>query len=96
LANGHSPAQVAHLVSSGGKQLLATADVSLLPAMFVRNPDWQTILDQDGPTAVETRKRIFDRAIQDKLMVTGVHWLQPNFGTIVKDGNSYAFVPATS
>jgi glyoxylase-like metal-dependent hydrolase (beta-lactamase superfamily II) len=94
LANGHSPSQVAHLLSSGGQQLLATADVSLLPALFVKNPDWQTILDQDGPTAVETRKRIFERAIQEKLMVTGVHWLQPNVGTISKDGSSYAFVPA--
>ena len=94
LAPGHSPAQVTHLLGSGDKQLLATADVSLLPALFVKNPDWQTILDQDGPTAVATRKRIFERAISDKLMVTGVHWLQPNVGTIAKDGSGYAFVPA--
>jgi len=93
IAPGHSPAQVAHLLGSGEKQLLATADVSFLPALFIKNPDWQAALDQDGPTAVETRKKIFDRAIADNLMVTGVHWLQPNIGTITKEGNSYAFIP---
>jgi glyoxylase-like metal-dependent hydrolase (beta-lactamase superfamily II) len=92
---GHSPGQVAHLLSSGDKQLLATADVSLLPALFVRNPDWQVGLDQDATMAVETRKKIFDRAIADKLVVTGTHWLLPNIGTIAKDGNGYAFTPAT-
>jgi glyoxylase-like metal-dependent hydrolase (beta-lactamase superfamily II) len=92
-APGHSPAQVAYLVASAGKQLLVTADVSWLPALFVRNPDWQVGLDQDPVTAVETRRRIFDRAVADKLMVTGTHWLLPNIGTIAKDGSGYAFTP---
>jgi len=70
-AAGHSPGQVAHLVSSGRQHLLVTADVSLLPALFVRNPEWQVRVDQDPLMAVETRKRIFDRAIADKLMITG-------------------------
>jgi hypothetical protein len=62
----------------------------------VRNPDWQIALDQDGVMAVETRKRIFERAVADQLAVTGTHWLLPSVGTIVKDGNAYAFVPAES
>jgi glyoxylase-like metal-dependent hydrolase (beta-lactamase superfamily II) len=92
-AYGHSPGQMTHLLSSGGKQLLVTADVSLLPALFARNPDWQVSLDQDPPMAVETRKRIFERAIADKAMVAGTHWILPNVGTLSKDGNGYAFVP---
>jgi len=95
-AFGHSPGQMAHLVTSGDKGLLLTADVSLLPALFVRHPDWQIALDQDGAMAVETRKRIFERAVADQLAVTGTHWLLPSVGTIAKDGNAYAFVPAES
>lgn len=95
-AHGHSPGQVAHLFSAGDKQLLATADVSWLPALFVRNPDWRVSLDQDAAMAVDTRKRIFDRAIAHKLVVTGTHWPLPNVGTIAKDGGGYAFVPATT
>ena len=94
-APGHSPAQVVHLVSSGGKQLLITADVSLLPQLFARNPDWQVGVDQDPQLAVTTRKRIFDRVVADKLMITGTHWLLPSVGTLAKDGSGYAFTPAT-
>jgi glyoxylase-like metal-dependent hydrolase (beta-lactamase superfamily II) len=93
-APGHSPGQVAHLVSSNGKQLLLTADVSLLPPLFVRNPDWQVGFDQDPQLAVATRRRIFDRVIADGLMITGTHWLLPSVGTLSKDGNGYAFTPA--
>jgi glyoxylase-like metal-dependent hydrolase (beta-lactamase superfamily II) len=95
-APGHSPGHTAHLLSSGGKQLLVTADVSMLPALFLKNPHWQVDLDQDPVMAVETRKRIFDRAIADKIMVAGSHWGLPNVGTIVKDGNGYAFIPAVA
>jgi hypothetical protein len=76
--------------------LLVTADVSLLPALFVRHPDWHVAVDQDPTMAVETRKRIFDRAIADNLMVAGTHWLLPNVGTIAKDGDRYAFMPAAA
>jgi glyoxylase-like metal-dependent hydrolase (beta-lactamase superfamily II) len=95
-AQGHSPGQIAHLLSSGDKQLLVTADVSLLPALFARNPDWQINLDQDPAMAVETRKRIFERAVADKAMVAGTHWLLPNVGTLSRDGNGYAFIPAAT
>ena len=31
--------------------------------------------------AVETRRKIFDRAVADKLTISGTHWLMPNAGT---------------
>jgi glyoxylase-like metal-dependent hydrolase (beta-lactamase superfamily II) len=91
-AHGHSPGQTIHLLTSGDKQLLMTADVSLLPELYLKNPDWQPRVDQDPQMAVETRKRIFDRAIAERMMVTGVHWPLPNIGTIARDGNGYAFI----
>ena len=41
--------------------------------------------------AVETRRKIFDRAVADRLTISGTHWLMPNAGTLAKDGNSYVF-----
>jgi glyoxylase-like metal-dependent hydrolase (beta-lactamase superfamily II) len=93
-APGHSPGQVAHLLSSGGKQLLVTADVSLLPALFARNPDWQVNFDQDPQMAIETRKRIFDRAVEDKLMVTERTGFCQTLARSPKDGKGYALMPA--
>jgi hypothetical protein len=43
--------------------------------------------------AVETRKKIFDRAVADKLAISGTHWLMPNVGRLAKDGNTYVFSP---
>jgi glyoxylase-like metal-dependent hydrolase (beta-lactamase superfamily II) len=93
-AHGHTQGHTAHLVSSGASQLLVTADATNLAALFVKNPQWQGAFDHVPDQAVETRKKLFDRAIADKAMVAGYHWGLPNVGTIAKDGNGYAFTPA--
>lgn len=89
---GHSPGMVAHLVASGGKQFLISADVVNLAPHIATNPEWQLAIDQDPELAVETRKKIFDRAVTDKLTISGTHWLMPNAGKLTKNGNGYAFV----
>jgi glyoxylase-like metal-dependent hydrolase (beta-lactamase superfamily II) len=91
-APGHSPGMVTHLVSSGSKQFLISADVVNLSPHIQTNPEWQLSIDQDPQMAVETRRKIFDRAVADKLMISGTHWLMPNAGTFAKDGKGYAFV----
>jgi glyoxylase-like metal-dependent hydrolase (beta-lactamase superfamily II) len=88
---GHSPGMVAHLITSGREQFLISADVVNLSPHIAVNPEWQLAIDQDPQMAVETRKRIFDRAVADQLIISGTHWLMPNVGKFAKDGNSYAF-----
>jgi glyoxylase-like metal-dependent hydrolase (beta-lactamase superfamily II) len=95
-AHGHTQGHTAHLISSGGKQLLVTADAAVLPALFARNPQWRPAFDHVPDQAVETRKKLFERAVEDKAMIAGYHWGLPNVGTIAKDGNGYAFTPADS
>lgn len=92
-APGHSPGMVTHLVASGGKQFLISADVAILAPHISTNAEWQLAIDQDPQMAVETRRRIFDRAVADKLTISGTHWLMPNAGTFTRDGNGYAFTP---
>ena len=93
-AHGHTQGHTAHLISSGGQQLLATADATNIQALFVKNPTWQAAFDHVPDLAIETRRKLFDRAIADKAQVAGYHWGLPNVGTIQKDGNGYAFTPA--
>jgi glyoxylase-like metal-dependent hydrolase (beta-lactamase superfamily II) len=90
-AHGHTQGHTAHLISSGNAQLIASADVTNLQALSVRHPDWQAVFDHVPDLAVETRRKLFDRAIADNAMVAGYHWGLPNVGTISKDGNGYAF-----
>ena len=41
-----------------------------------------------------TRRRLLDRVVAGSTVVTGYHFPFPAAGKIVKDGDSYAFVPA--
>jgi glyoxylase-like metal-dependent hydrolase (beta-lactamase superfamily II) len=82
------------VISSGGKQFIASGDVTNIYALFAKHPDWQAAFDHVPDLAVETRRKLFDRAIADKAMVAGYHWGLPNVGTIAKDGSGYAFVAA--
>ena len=93
-AFGHTQGHTAHLISSGGSQLLVTADATNIQTLFVKNPEWQAAFDHVPDLAVQTRKKLFDRAIAEKAMVAGYHWGLPNVGTIARDGNGYAFTPA--
>jgi glyoxylase-like metal-dependent hydrolase (beta-lactamase superfamily II) len=88
---GHTPGHTSYLVSSGKKQLMVLGDVSNVPALFVKNPNWQAAFDQDAAMAESNRRKMFDRAIADKITVTGYHYGLPGAGTLAKDGNGYAF-----
>jgi len=95
-AHGHTQGHTAHLISSGGAQLIATADITNVQTLFVKHPDWQPAFDHVPDLAVETRRKLFERAIADKAMVAGYHWGLPNVGTISKDGNGYALTAAAA
>jgi glyoxylase-like metal-dependent hydrolase (beta-lactamase superfamily II) len=93
-AHGHTQGHTAHLISSGGAQLIATADATNIYSLFVKHPDWQAVFDHVPDEAVQTRRKLFDRAIAEKAIVAGYHWGLPNVGTLAKDGDGYAFTPA--
>jgi glyoxylase-like metal-dependent hydrolase (beta-lactamase superfamily II) len=90
---GHTQGHTSHLINSGGQQLLASADMTASYLLFNR-PDSYLAFDHVPDQAVETRKKLFERVVADKMMVAGYHWGLPNAGTIAKDGNGYAFTPA--
>ena len=80
-------------VSSGRDQLLALADVVTYNPVFLRNPGWHASFDADGSVAETHRRKLLDRAVADKMMVTAYHFVFPAAGTIAKDGAGYAFSP---
>jgi glyoxylase-like metal-dependent hydrolase (beta-lactamase superfamily II) len=92
---GHTPGHSAFLVSSGKEQLMVSNDTMYVPALLAPHPEWQGAYDQDGPTAVVTRRKLVDRVIADKMLICGAHFPFPGAGAFVKDGNAYAFTPVT-
>ena len=93
-APGHTPGHSAFLVSSGNQQLMISNDTAYVPALLAPHPEWQGAYDQDGPLAVETRRKLLDRVIAEKMMVCGAHFPFPGAGSFAKDGSGYAFTPA--
>jgi glyoxylase-like metal-dependent hydrolase (beta-lactamase superfamily II) len=93
-AFGHTPGHTAYIVSDGNQSLFVLCDVTNHPALFARHPEWQAVVDQDGPLAVETRKRILDRVAADRMLIQGYHFPFPGTGHIAKVAGGYDFVPS--
>jgi glyoxylase-like metal-dependent hydrolase (beta-lactamase superfamily II) len=92
-ASGHTPGQCALVIASGSARLLYQADVTNVPDLFLRNPDWQIMFDHEPEKAAATRRRIHDMAAAEKLLVTGYHFPFPSLGYSEKSGNGYRLVP---
>jgi len=90
-APGHTPGHSAFLLASGNKQLMISNDTAYVPALLAPHPEWQGAYDQDGPLAVETRRKLIDRVIADNISICGAHFPFPGAGSFAKDGNGYAF-----
>ena len=93
-APGHTPGHVAFHVASGNDQMIYSGDTFYQPAMSLRTPQWHGVFDSDGALAEKSRRALADRLVADKVLVAGYHFPWPGAGTIVKDGNAYALVPA--
>lgn len=92
-APGHTPGHAAFHLSSGKEQLMISNDVAYVPSLLAPNPEWQGSYDQDGPTAIQSRRKLLDRAAAEQMLVTGAHFPFPGAGYFAKDGDAYAFSP---
>jgi len=92
-APGHTPGHTAFAISSGNQTMMTIVDATNNAYLFVRNPEWQVSFDMDGALAVDTRKKLLDRAVADKLLVAGYHWPFPSVGHITKEGAGYQLHP---
>ena len=92
-APGHTPGHTVFAIHSGDASLLVLGDTAQHPAVFARHPDWQAAFDIDGTAAVTTRKKLFDRAAADRMLVTGYHFPFPACGHLIKTADGYQHVP---
>jgi len=91
---GHTPGHTSFMIASGSSKLFFQADVSIVPDLFLRNPAWPVMFDSEPDKAVVTRRRVYDMASTDKLLVAGYHFPFPGLGYIEKAGTGYRLVPA--
>lgn len=94
-AFGHSPGHTALVLRSGNERFTFLADTAHFPALFVRNPDWQVQFDMDPAQARATRHALLARMAQEGGLVGGYHFPMPSLGRIQRQGEGYAWVPAS-
>jgi glyoxylase-like metal-dependent hydrolase (beta-lactamase superfamily II) len=90
---GHTPGHTSFAVASGSRRILVQIDVTNIPSMFLRHPDWHAYFDNDGDLAQATRHKVYDMAAAEKMIVVGYHFPYPCVGHVEKDGNAYRLVP---
>jgi len=92
-AYGHTPGHTLFEMTSSGQKFFYVADLTNVPALFARNPDWAVTFDMDAEMARQTRRRIFDMLVKDKTLAGGFHFPFPAIGSLETAGSGYQFKP---
>ncbi len=85
-APGHTPGHLAVVVNDA---LLWAGDAVISP-LNAPHPEWVSAADMDGPANEATRRSLFARAADERLVFAASHL--PVAGSIVRDGDAYALV----
>lgn len=80
---GHTPGSISVHVSSRDEELLIWGDVVQLPPQ-VTEESWMGALDMDPATLLRSRRRVFDWAETDGLLVASCHFPAGGFGHVVR------------
>lgn len=91
---GHTLGHTSFVLSSGNGKVFIQSDVTNIPVLFANRPDWHAGYDQVGDLAEQTRRRIYDMIIAEKLTVQGFHYPFPGIGHLEKSSEGYRVVPA--
>jgi glyoxylase-like metal-dependent hydrolase (beta-lactamase superfamily II) len=91
--HGHTPGHMSFVIASGNSKVFVQSDVTNNP-LFVRNPGFHLMFDQDAQAAETTRRKVYDMLAADKMMVQGFHYPFPALAYVEKSGSGYREVPA--
>lgn len=89
---GHTPGHIGVLFASGSDQLLHFVDVAHHHALSFAHPEWVLAFDAQPKLAIETRRKIFDRAAADRVRVFGAHMPFPALGHVRSLQGRYEYV----
>ncbi|WP_406721181.1 MBL fold metallo-hydrolase [Thioclava litoralis] len=94
-AYGHTPGMLAYWITSGGQQLVLTADTANHYVWSLQRPDWEVRFDMDKEKAKETRDRLLKRVAEARVPFIGYHMPFPGLGFLHPKDEGYEFVPAS-
>jgi glyoxylase-like metal-dependent hydrolase (beta-lactamase superfamily II) len=89
---GHTPGHAAYRISSGDEDLLVWGDTVHVPELQVPRPDITMLYDSDPPLAAASRRAMFDLAVDEALLVAGMHLHFPGFARMARGADGYRLV----
>ncbi|TXN71097.1 MBL fold metallo-hydrolase [Methylobacterium sp. WL6] len=94
-AYGHTPGHLAFHVESEGRRMLIWGDCAHHEVASLAEPGWHALFDMDKAAGAATRRRIYDMATTDDLVVAGYHTSFPSLGYVGRSGTGYRWIPVT-
>ena len=91
-APGHTPGHMVVAISSEGEQLYAIADTVLHP-IHLEYPEWCSEVGSVSDQLVATRRRILNKAAEEKALVLAFHFPFPGLGYVIRKGNGWQWQP---
>ena len=89
---GHTPGHTSFVISSGSKRLVVQGDITNHPGVFMRNPGWHLMFDNNAELSETTRRKFYEMALSEKMPIIGYHFPFPAAGYVEKDGNGYRLI----
>lgn len=89
---GHTPGHVSFELKDASGPVFVLGDALTHRVASFAHPEWRPASDFDADRAVETRRRLLDRAATEKARVIGYH-LDGAIGLVERAGTAYRFTP---
>jgi glyoxylase-like metal-dependent hydrolase (beta-lactamase superfamily II) len=90
---GHTVGHTGFLFISGKEQMLVWGDIVHNAALQFVRPEITLAFDTDQSQAAAARKRAFDIAAADRVLVAGAHLPYPGLGFVERAGAQYRYHP---
>jgi glyoxylase-like metal-dependent hydrolase (beta-lactamase superfamily II) len=93
-APGHTPGHAVVHLASAGESLLFISDTVLHP-IHLEEPEWRTSYDMDHAMAAASKRKVFDRAAEERALVLAFHFHPfPSLGRVERRGDGWRWSPA--
>lgn len=89
---GHTRDHISLTVASGADRLICVADTMDLP-IHVEQTSWHPEWDEDPEQAMQSRRMLLRRAVEEDALIHAFHFPFPGLGYVREDGDGWRFEP---
>ena len=90
---GHTPGHTGYEVATDAGPLVVWGDICHAPEVQCRRPDVTMVFDVSPGDAIESRRAILARAVDEDLLIAGMHMPFPGFTRIARSADAYVHLP---